>query len=189
MKRLGPIACVLAATACAAPVLDVDAVDAPLVRRADAATERSVAELPAGCEDRLPLATGAEAPALRAVSLDVLSVYPELAVARIDGVATCVDAVPALVADLTLPDGAARGVTLQRYELVRSELSEGDPPRTWHTELGTPWPTAGTGPRMVRGDPHPTPLDPDDDEEDTLPADAAKGDPHPTPLITGPSVR
>ena len=156
-------ACGLALVACAAPVGDIGSHRAPLVLASSVAAETALADLPAGCEDRLE---GDE------VVIEVLSEHPDLALARVDGAAACVDAAAALIEDLTEGDEEAEEVAFRRYAAAREEASEDGLGPEHHADAAAPEPE--TGADAAGGDPHPVPMD--------APGDAAGGDPHPVPM-------
>ena len=189
MKRLAAIILALGG-ACAAPVEEPGARaarmrTAPEVRPATLETEAALA-LDAGCEDRL---AGTE------IVLEVLPEARELAVARVDGVARCVDAVPALVEDLTWGDAVLEAVVLERYAEVLGQphgafgRRDDGTPRLAHVAPREPR-LANTIRAMwapLLGDPHPIPVDlPPSDEDDG--SDPFQGDPHPIPVDPNPDL-
>ena len=191
MTRLA-IFLALAGVACAAPRGDPNepaAQRAPLVEMASLDVEARVDALDAGCEDHV--AWGEQA------VLEVLPSHRELAVLRVDGVLRCVDAVPALVADLAADDGAVERLTLERYARA---LSQEHGTFTRPVDERTPR-LADVAPRELdtvhmmrrswsgpfRGDPFPIPVDlpwapRDTRTSHTLRDDPFQGDPHPIPV-------
>ncbi|MEO0324375.1 MAG: hypothetical protein AAF447_15550 [Myxococcota bacterium] len=183
MTRFVPWAGLLVIGACAAPIDGVASERAPLVRKSAASAELALRELPAGCEDRL---------AGEDVVIEVLAEHPDLAVARVDGVETCVDAAAALIADLTEGDEEAEEIAFSRYEAAREDPAAEHPSAEGLAVEGTAAEGTAAEGTAAEGtaaeDTAAEGLAAEDlaSEADVsavaTPAEAAGGDPHPVPM-------